>query len=782
MPRELVVVMGSEQSRIQLVDSQKYGPRTCAWFRAMRRSWTIAIRNLIAPAIMLALISHAGYAQDLFSQLNLDLPGLASVRSAAEKKNFKTAERELLQYFRTRTNRTFDRFTLRGDSAKAYQFSRNRIFLRDQLVDFGSAIDWRKTGIDREWNYSLNRMAWLVEYAAVYDAHPDEKLVQAFVEQVRSWIRGTGSPGFPRTIDTGNRLYYWCIAHWYFVQHNHIPGITPEFNVEMLKSMAAQAEFLYAPEHWRRFSNWGTFENAGLAYFAIMFPEFKRSQEWMNEIRFRVHFQLTNSYYADGFHTEVSPSYHAAELEVLLGIALASEDNHIPLGIPSQASIPSVKSLIRKPAEALMYMLQPNGTTPNVGDTDEENERKLLRALSGYLGRDDMKFVATAGESGKAPEYSSAAFPNVGYYVMRSGWGSKHRALDQEMYLLFDNGLNRPWHSHYDQLNIVAYANGQPLLRDAGKYTYNEDADRAYFKGTSGHNTIVIDSLDQPAENNPAPARWITTHGFDFVSGVGPASNNASSRRSVLFVKPEYWIVMDRMSGDSPHCYEQFWHLDAAIAKSLRHDPRTNQLQTPAMVLASPMSESSYVLGEGWFSPRYRERTKAPLLKRSEIRTGSLTWSTVIMPYTESKPEIKVERIAPPMSSGGQEPAALKVTRGTTTDFFVERDTLDGRVSFEGLATDGSVLFVRRETGGGVPAFFLAEGSFILADNDTIVAFNHLVESAFLLDGELTVETSWPVAVMANGAWVQSIRINQEPVEFKRERQNVRYDGDRLRR
>jgi hypothetical protein len=721
-------------------------------------------------------------AQALFEQLNLDLPSLAPVRSAVQAKNWKKAEGELLRYFQNRSNRTFSRFILRGDSAKAYQFSRNQILLREQLVDFGKSIDWRTTGIDREWNYSLNRMGWLVDYAGVYDAHPDELLPRAFMAQVGSWIRNAGGPGFPRTIDTGNRLYYWCIAHWYFIQHKHAPSITPEFNVEMLKSMAAQAEFLYAPEHWRRFSNWGSFENSGLAYFAIMFPEFIRSQEWMNEIRFRVHFQLANSYYADGFHTEVSPSYHAGELEVLLGIARAAEDNHIPLAIPSQVPIPSVKSLIRKPAEALMYMLQPNGTTPNVGDTDEESEQKLLRELSGYLEREDMKFVATAGKLGTAPEYSSVAFANAGYYVMRSGWGNRNRALDQEMYLLFDNGLNSPWHAHFDQMNITAYADGQPLLRDAGKYTYNEDADRAYFKGTSAHNTIVIDSLDQPAENIPAPARWITSHGFDFVSAVGPAQNNATHRRSVLFVKPEYWIVMDRISGDGPHRYEQFWHLNAAIAESLKYDPRTNQLQTPSMVLASPMSESSYSLSEGWFSPRYRERVKAPLLNRSENRTGSFAWSTVIYPYTESKPELKVERIAASMSSGGTEPAALKVTRGTTADFFFERDTVDGRVSFDGLSTDGSVLFARREAGGGVSAFFLADGSFIAADNDTIVAFNHLVESACLIDGELSVETPWPVAVTANGARVQNVLINQKLVDFKRERKNIRYEGDRLRR
>jgi hypothetical protein len=743
---------------------------------------TFAITNLIAFAVLFTITPAPSHAQDVFSELNLETPGLAAVRFAVDRKDFKSAESELLKYFRTRTNRTFNRFMLQGDSAKVYQLIRNKIFLRDQLVDFGSTIDWKKTGLDREWNYSLNRMGWLVDYASVYDRHPDERIVQAFMNQVRSWIQNAGGPGFPRTIDTGNRLYYWCIAHWYFIQHSNISAITPEFNIEMLRSMAAQAEFLYAPEHWRRFSNWGTFENSGLAYFAIMFPEFKRSQEWVNEIRFRMHFQLSNSYFDDGFHTEASPSYHAEELKVLFGIVRAAEDNRISLGLSSQVPIPSVRTLIRKPAEALMFMLQPNGTTPNVGDSDEETERSLLGELSEYLGSEDMRFVASAGQLGSVPSLTSAAFQKAGYYVMRSGWGSNDRAMEKEMYLLFDNGLNKPWHAHFDQLNIVAYANGDPLLRDAGRFTYNEDSDRRYFKGTAAHNTVVIDSLDQQADNAPAPARWIATRGYDFVAGVNTSPGNVTQSRAVLFVKPEYWIVTDHMSGEGSHHYAQFWHLDASVSEHLRYDPNTNQIQTPAMVLASPVTEARYTVGEGWFSPRYRERVKAPLLKRSLTSEGSLTWSTIILPKRDSSPRVTVERISASTVGDGKQIPALKIIRGTEADYFVDQRISHAKVALGNLTTDGSVLFARKMRDGALPAFFLANGSFIVTEKDTIVLFSHVVESASLVDGELCVETLLPVDVTARGDHIQTVRVNQTIVEFDRKHHRIQYEGDRLRR
>ena len=53
-------------------------------------------------------------------------------------------------------------------------------------------------------------------------------------------------------------------------------------------------------------------------------------------------------------------------------------------------------------------------------------------------------------------------------------------------------------HGHADALSIWASLGGAECLVDLATFVYQEDGDwRSYFRGTSAHNTIRIDRLDQ---------------------------------------------------------------------------------------------------------------------------------------------------------------------------------------------------------------------------------------------------------------------------------------------
>ena len=162
----------------------------------------------------------------------------------------------------------------------------------------------------------------------------------------------------------------------------------------------------------------------------------------------------------------------------------------------------------------LMYITQPDGTTPLFGDDDggrlimldrspANDFRATLSTGAALFARPDYKFVAAGpaeetlwllGVSGlesldqvveEEPAKNSVAFESGGYYVMRDGW------TDTANYLLFDcgpHGWANCGHAHADALAFELSANGRPLLVDPGTCTYTGAKDlRDWFRSSAAH-------------------------------------------------------------------------------------------------------------------------------------------------------------------------------------------------------------------------------------------------------------------------------------------------------
>ena len=572
-----------------------------------RTDMAIYLRKTFHSIIFILLISGVGTkahtgattaeGNDIFEHLNLDYQGLEGVKAALARRDTAAAEHALLDYFQTRTNRRLEWAGFPGDIGEADQYAANIFEFRSYRHDFGQKIDWTLKAEDSEWNFSLNRFRWFASFMAAHQKTGDDKYPRAWVNQISDWF-GQCEPGHPRTIDTGRRLESWVKSYDYFIIQSKSPVITPEFHALMLESMRQQAEFLLQPEHWRRYSNWGTFECSGLALFTLMFPEFKRNEIWLHEVWYRMRTQLQESYHADGMHIEVSPSYHSHEMEVWFNFIRMAEMNGVDSPLRPQLTLQPLQELFDAPAEALMYFYKPTGVMPQVGDTDERDERYLLRQLGAYWNKPALTYVATSGKEGTPPARVSAAFPKGGYFIMRSGWGQESLPYSDEFYLLFDVGTNQPWHAHFDMLIIVMTAYGQEILIDPGRYTYTSGVERDYFKSTRAHNTIVIDGEDQPRYYTPEPAFWQSMAGFDYVVGTQSSNPEVTHTRSVLFVKPTYWIVVDRIAGEGRHQYDQYWHLSEVSAGEVQLLEKGRRIIAPHLVMITA-GDKNFISNDG---------------------------------------------------------------------------------------------------------------------------------------------------------------------------------------
>src|SRR5262249_62045769 len=95
---------------------------------------------------------------------------------------------------------------------------------------------------------------------------------------------------------------------------------------------------------------------------------------------------------------------------------------------------------------------------------------------------------------------SSKLFADAGVAVMRDG----------SHYLLVTNGIVGTKgfgnHKHNDQLSFEYHPDGAALVVDPGSYVYTSDADaRNRFRGTSSHNTLSVDGVEQ----NEFKGEWL---------------------------------------------------------------------------------------------------------------------------------------------------------------------------------------------------------------------------------------------------------------------------------
>ncbi len=665
--------------------------------------------------LMTATLNAKSDADSVFHYLNLDYPGLEKVKTAYSQGNMDLAKGELLKYFQNRNNRVFPGFRMEYDTSRAKQNASNVFLIKSSLNDFGKKIDWTKIHQDKEWQFTLNRMKWFLNFAGVYQRTNDKKYVRAWMDQIESWIE-LGNAGYPRTIDTGRRVENWTKSHWLFIHELKSPAVTPDFNAKMLSSMVEQAEYLYQPEHWRRYSNWGTFENSGLSLFVLMFPEFKRNEIWLKEIWFRMRFQLGESYHADGMHIEVSPSYHSHELEVWFNFLQLAEINKVNSTWNSQIPLPPLKSMFEKPARALLHFYKPTGLMPQVGDTDERNERSFLRKMGKYWDWPGFVYVATNGKSGQSPAKTSIAFPEGGYYIMRSGWGNKNLPFNEELYLLFDCGTNYPWHAHYDMLNIVATAYGYDLLKDPGRFTYTAGADRDYFKSTAAHNTIVIDAEDQLRSYSSPRAEWHSLASFDYVVGIQSSHPEVSHERSVFFVKPEYWIVVDRLTGSGNHKYDQFWHLNDKSLNNVQIGAGGRKVFAPHLNLVSLRDDLETSLDTGYISYRYRQKEEAPVVRFSLQGEPPIVWPTVLYPFKSSAPKMKVEQIWKKRHLENVDSSfavTIRLSFAKSTDIFFEQQNMGSPFKSEVLETDAKMVFIRFDEKENIVEYRMVGGTYL---------------------------------------------------------------------
>ena len=579
-------------------------------------------------------------------------------------------DRQLLEHYRGVRGVHFDAVV------DAEETRRERI---DGIVDgdfqfngethcLGAQVDWlNNPSRDVEWHILLHKFYYAVGLAQQWQRSGDARYVQRWAELIDSWISVT-PPGFIAADVTGRRVQNWIYSLQGLVLQRAGAPVDAGFFRRLLTSLHGQVEFLCANLTPKR--NHRTLELLAIFLAGVVFPEMQRAAHWR---RFALAETLANvqaDLLPDGVHCELSSDYHCLALRNWMQVRQLAARNGMT--VPAE-----MDAALQRAFDFALHVHRPDGVAPSLSDGDARSYLPLLALGAEVYGREDLRFVATAGREGQAPARRVAHFAQSGYHVLRSGWERAPHFADAQ-WLVFDCGpLGEGNHGHLDALSFELAAFGRPLLVDPGRYTYSEAGDvnwRVHFRGTAAHNTVGVDGLQQ-TRYAPMPIKEPSRHAQGSVrhkiGGPGPETTlieSASSphldllhgravcrrpaqeydavhERCIVFVDQTYWIVSDRLRSSEEHRYALHFQLAAAAQgrTSLRPDAAPG-LDSPGLSMAlAPCAGLQVELADSWVSTLYGQKEPAPQL-RCTLRGRHVGFDTVLLPSRGAAARVNVER------------------------------------------------------------------------------------------------------------------------------------------
>lgn len=713
---------------------------------------------------------------NFFSLINLDREGLEKVKASVQSGDFRQASADFLEYMRNRRKPVFyrgwDQRTIQKDydTTQADQICAGRLV----HVDMGDSIDWHTPRMhDMEWLYCLHRHEFLTTLGRAYWYTGSEKYVRAFKRILSDWIDKNPAPdvdwmleipseqarayfmkqGNWRPIEAGIRLYTaWFPCYYHFLNS---PEFTPGFHLKMLRSMVDHARFLrrFYTRHVSYFNvspNWGLMESNGLAHMGILLPEFKEAEDWRNTALSRFEEQVRMQILPDGVHVERCSGYHLVCTFCILQIAeLALLNGHRI----SQTWLSSLEKMI----DFVLYLMKPQGVYPMLSDGDESDVigsrasyglwedinnlnmledsndlRYVLKAGARMFNRPDMLYMAALGREGTKPSKTSVAFPDGGFYVSRSGWDKedKYMVLNCGLLGVYDQNCV---HGHPDALSMDVAAYGKTLIIDPGRYMY-EGPYRIWFERTEAHNTVCVDGQDQSEMRDgwlfntkavPVCKTWVASRSFDYFDGSHDGYERLrepiTHRRRVLFVKPDYWIVVDDLTGIGKHAFDQYFHFPEKTAVQL--DPQTLRAVVkygddvwltilPCAVegISASIVEGSENPIQGWVSYDYGIKLPAPVLRYAKTCTVPTRFTAILYPSKDRPAAVEARWI---------DNEVLEIRRNGS----LERVMLasSGFKAFGDFEFEGQMLYAQYDAGNILRRVFGAEVSRIAWRNEVIL-------------------------------------------------------------
>jgi hypothetical protein len=350
----------------------------------------------------------------------------------------------------------------------------------------------------------------------------------------------------------------WVFQHWRILRWidalsflNDSPSLPDSTYLGILNHLWEEVEWL-VPRMQLGLHNGILGNIRAVIYAGMNFPEAAQGAAWLNTAMNRYRFFLDTGFYPGEVSIELTLGYSSAVLGICLGIYKAIPDSAVKasLGEPLQDLI-----------DGHVGLMKPDRGLPRYGDHGDYDIRATyLREAASLFGRADwLALVDEAAMDSGGPSYlsypgKSNPYYLSGYYAMRDGWGR------DAQYLSMDAGPYGTNHQHGDKLSITVSADGADFIVDPGTSIYTTTKPGRLYDLRFGflHNLVTVNGCDPSAgfdqhyQFDVMENRWVTNDLYDFLEGVYDFRSDGlevMARRSVLYRRGEYWVVLDALYG-----------------------------------------------------------------------------------------------------------------------------------------------------------------------------------------------------------------------------------------
>jgi hypothetical protein len=603
----------------------------------------------------------------LMRALDLDRPGLETVRSAWQTGDSVAACEALLAYYRQREQPAWFRNAKPEAAPDAAKIAEADDLVNDVFHGFGDRgrvprdaagrLDWTHRGPNRDLQFAcrVNRHHFLNTLLCAYETAGERRYLSRLDEDLSDWLLAADGHPAPKgfghgPLEAALRMPVWTTV---FFRLQDKSELRPATRLLLLAAIPAHADYLR--ETVRRRHNFATMQMSGLGTLGLAFPEFQQADRWWEFARDVMVQEVRNQTYPDGAQIELAFSYHLVSLRCFGDLLAKADAAGKPPGSAYRDRIETMWGYVAD-------VLRPDGTGPLSGDTDLRDWSEALVEAAERFNQPSWRYVATAGEAGDRPAGPPSRFlPWAGQLITRSGWD--HNA----MWGFFDVGpYGHGGHGHPDKLHLSVYAFGRHLLVDTGRFAYQghlaEKFRARYMWHSRSHNVVLIDGQSQGkgqqvAQSPIDESSWTIANDHDWAIGemdnYRSLAGRARHRRALCYQRGKFWVVVDRVETDRPRTIRALWHFhpNCTVRRDedvvLTTDPQANVRIVPAARLTW---QASLARGQeehelmGWYSPNYGTAVPTTVASyEAPINAGVTTFAWLILPAAGEVPPAKVE-------------------------------------------------------------------------------------------------------------------------------------------
>jgi hypothetical protein len=628
--------------------------------------------------------------------------------------------------------------------------------LGHDALNFGSPIDWHLDPVSNKraprvhWSripylnadligdhkviWEINRHQHFFILGRAFQATGREVYAECFAAHLASWMDANppkDGVNWASSLEVAYRAIAWLWALELFRESRVLTGDVVK---RMLKYLYIHGRHLeqYLSTYFSPNTHL-TGEALGLLYLGLLLPEFRRAKQWRRLGWQILERELPRQVHEDGVYFEQASYYHRYTVDIYLHALLLADRNG--LAVPR-----AMRERLVLAAGYLADLTRADGSMPIVGDDDGgslvvledrpfADVRSTLATASVVLDIPELAAVAGAATEevlwllgpvglkevdanlgASPPAHTSILFATGGYAVLRDSWtaDAKHALVDCGPLGALNCG-----HAHSDALSIELEAGGCPFFVDPGTYTYTESAaDRDHFRHSAAHNTVTVDGQSSSVAAGPfswasradaTAESWWTGGVVDRLVASHPGFHRLPDpvlhRRSVYFVRGEYWVVVDTILASGAH--ESTAHFHAALGSHVTPVTETSAwLDAPCaagwrrLFFAAAGDVDAFAWGEDWVSPSYGSRARAPYARVTSRGRGRRDLVTVLCPTAEGESVSVEER--PTEDGKGR---AVVVNRPDRHDLFLF--ATEGIVRSNGVEMDADAALVRRRSPQG---------------------------------------------------------------------------------